>query len=382
MANRMEVRIPDGLPEWGKLNLAKLLIPVVVVAVVVLTAVSGYTYLEPGEVGVKVNMLGGGINKEDYGPGYYFLIPGMHKMYRLDPTVQVFQWGGKDRMDESLRPRALDEYITQFDISILYRIQPERAHRIVEEVGMEPGRISEFVKSKSKQALWDVLGNYRTEDFYNVVKREEARADAKRRLAEVLAPRSLELIDILIRDIEYDPKFEEILVQKQLLGQNKALNVEKAKLEKELEKTQSIERETSAKVKVIEEEKTQEVENIVAETDAKTKEIQADADLAAQKLLAEADRYRRTRTSEGELAKTQAKAKGEKAINEAYQGLGGQAYITRQMIDAIEFGDIEINTNQVNPFDVDQLLRMFGLDPGQLGETPPAGPGEAGKKDG
>ena len=31
------------------------------------------------------------------------------------------------------------------------------------------------------------------------------------------------------------------------------------------------------------------------------------------------------------------------------------------MIDNIRFGEIEINTNQTNPFDVNQMLRMLGV---------------------
>lgn len=341
-----------------------ILVSVLILAVAV--AATCLTKVRLHEVGVKVNVLKGGIAQEDYPPGYYFLLPGVEKMYRLDPTVQTFQWGGSDKMEEALRPRAKDEYITQFDITILYRVRPGEAHRLVEQVGLDPERIREFVKSKSKQALWDVLGRYRTEDFYNVVKREEARAQAKRQLAAMLARRNLELVDILIRDIQYDPKFEEILVKKQLLDQQRALNIEKAKLERELEKTQSIQRETEAKVRVIEEEKLQEVANIRAETDARVQEIQADAELTAQTLLAEAELYRRSRVAAGELLKTQAQAKGEKAVNEAYLGAGGALLIARQLIDALEFGDIEINTNKVNPFDVRELLRMLGLEPAQL----------------
>lgn len=322
------------------------------------------TKVRLNEVGVKVHMVGGaGIVAEDYGPGYYFLVPGVQKMYRLDPTVQTFQMGGADSMSNALKLIARDQYTTQFDITILYRIMPGKAHVLAQQVGMDSERIQNFLRSRTEQALWEVLGRLDTQLFYNVDKRESARMDAKTKLQSTLEPNSLELVDILIREIKYDPKFEERLVQKQLLDQNKALNVEKTRLEKELQKTESIQRETAAMVKVIDEERIQETATIVAETDAKIQEIEADADLTAQTLIAEAERYRRTKMSEGELAKTQAKAKGEKAINEAYQGVGGQAYITRQMIDAIEFGEIEVNTNKVNPFDVNQMLKMLGLDP-------------------
>ena len=339
----------------------------VILLLVVVGGAACLTKVRLNEVGVKVNLLGGsGIVKNDFPPGYYFVVPGMQKMYRLDPTVQTFQMGGSDRITDALKLSGKDQYTTRFDITILHRINPDHAHLLAQQIGIEPERIRNYVRSKSEQVLWDVLGRLNTQDFYNVEKRENARRTAAEKLQQILEPNHLQLVDILIREIAYDPKFEQVLVQKQLLDQNKALNVEKTRLEKELEKTQSIERETEAMVKVILEEKTQGVANTVAETDARINEIEADADLTSQKLLAEADQYRRTRISEGELAKTQAKAKGEKAINEAYQGMGGQAYITRQMIDAIEFGDIEVNTNLVNPFDVNQLLRMFGLDPDKL----------------
>lgn len=341
---------------------------VAVGALVLLILATCLTKVRLNEVGVKVHMVGGsGIDDEDYGPGYYFLVPGVHKMYRLDPTVQTYQMGGAGG-NQPLKLRARDQYTTQFDITILYRIMPGKAHVLAQQVGMETDRIERFVRSRADRALWDVLGRLDTQLFYNVDRRETAREDAKQKLATTLEPNSIELVDILIREIKYDPKFEERLVQKQLLDQNKALNVEKTRLEKELQITESIQRETAAMVKVIDEERIQEVATIVAETDAKIQEIEADADLTAQKLIAEADRHRRTKISEGELAMTQAKAKGEKAINEAYQGIGGQAYITRQMIDAIEFGEIEVNTNKVNPFDVNQILRMLGLDPKALNE--------------
>lgn len=340
-------------------------------AVMLVIGVTCFTKVRLNEIGIKVNQLKGGIAQEDFGPGYYFIIPGMHKMYRLDPTVQTFELGEKGDAP-AVELRAEDQYRTKFDITVLYRIKQEHAHKIAAEVGLTRDKIRRFVRKQADRVLWDALGRLQTEDSYDVAKREAARLAAKNALEAELAPKHLQLVDLLIRAIEYDPSFEEKLKEKQLLDQSKALNVEKAKLEQELQKTQSIERTTEAQVKVIAEERIQEIENIVATTDAKVKEINANAEFDAQKLIAEAERHMRTKTSEGELAKTQAKAKGEKAINEAYLGLGGQAYITRQMIDSIEFGDIEINTNRVNPFDVNQFLRMLGLDPEQAPAPAPA----------
>ena len=327
----------------------------------VLFFLSCLTKVRLDEVGIKVNNLGGGIVSEDYKPGTYFVLPGAQKMWTLDPTVQTYKMGGVDATIPSLQLVGKDQYTTRFDVSVLYRIKSGKAHEVARDVGMMQERIRNFVRSKADKVLWDSLGRLNTQDFYDVERREAARIAARTELGTELSPRNLEVIDILIRAIEYDRNLEHILVQKQLLDQNKALNVEKTLLEKELEKTQSIERETEAKVSVIAEEMVQEIANIVAKTDADVRQLEADADLKSQKLLAEADRYRRTKQSDGELAKTQAQAKGDKAINQAYLGGGGQAFITKKMIEGITFGEIEVNTNKVNPFDVDQLLEMLGL---------------------
>lgn len=346
-------------------GMSKLLILVGgVVLIVLLACAMCLSKVRLNEIGVKVNQISGqGIAKSDYGPGYYFVVPGMHKMYRLDPTVQTLQMGGDGADDPALQLMDEDQYTTKIDITIAYRIRRGEAHKIAKQIGLTNDLIRVFVRGEVKKALWDELARLKTEDFYNIERREEARVRTRDSLGQRLKANHLEVVDVLIRSIVFDPRFEAKLVQKQLLDQNKALNVEKTRLERELQKTQAIERETDAKVKVIVEERTQETANIVAQTDASINEINANAEFEAQKMLAEADRHRRQQESEGELARTQAKAKGEKAINEAYLGLGGQAYITRQMIESLEFGEIEINTNRVNPFDVDQLLEMLGYRP-------------------
>lgn len=314
------------------------------------------------KIGVKVNSLGEGTVQEDLPPGYYFILPGTQRLYLYDPTVQTFNMGGSDAMQDSLKLTGKDQYETKFDITVVFRIPEGKAHMVADTIGPDRTKMLDVVRSKADAALWDALGRLNTQEFYDVDKRETARAGAKDKLQDSLSEVHLELVDILFRAITYDPNLEKILVQKQLFDQRRALNVEKTKLEAELEKTQSIERETEALTRVIEEERIQEIANIEAETDAQINQIEADAAFEAEKLIALAEKHRRTKISEGELSRTQAKAKGEKAINEAYLGTGGQAYITRLMIDSMEFGEIEVNTNQMNPFDVNQLLGMLGLD--------------------
>ena len=320
-----------------------------------------FTKIALNEVGVKVSNFGSGTQQRDYEPGYHFTLPGVHRMYRLDPTVQALHMiKGSD--PGALEVTGIDQYKTRFDITVLYRIEPGKAHLVSKAVGVTQDRIASRLESKANKSILEALGALKTQDIYNVELREKARQAAKDALAKELEPVHIQLVDILVRAIEYDRNLEELLVEKQLFDQGRALTEVKRQLEGELQKTEAISRETDARVQVINEEMKQEVETIVAETDARIHRIEADADLEVEKLLAEADRERRERRSAGELARTEAKAKGEKAINEAYLGLGGQAYITRQMVENLDFGEIEVNTNVINPFDVSQFLAMLGLE--------------------
>ncbi|MCA9321357.1 MAG: SPFH domain-containing protein [Planctomycetes bacterium] len=332
--------------------------------IVLLLAVFKLTFVKVrlDQVGVKVNNVSG-IIPGDLPPGYYFVLPGLHRIHLMDPTVQAFHMSESSNADaKSLRLVGKDQYLTRFEITILYRIAEGKAHRIAQEIGTDANKAREVLRSKADKVLWDELGKLDTQEFYDVVKREAAREDVKKELAVELEPLNLELVDVLIRSIEYDPNLEAILVKKQLIDQNREFTIEKAKLEGELEKTQAIEQQTSVMVRIINEKKIQEIANIEAETDSKVRQIEADAQLKAQTMVAEADRHRRTKISEGELAKTEAQAKGDRAMNDAYRATGGDAYITRLMIDSLEFGEIEVNTNKVNPFDVEQLLGMLGME--------------------
>jgi len=172
----------------------------------------------------------------------------------------------------------------------------------------------------------------------------------------------LEVADVLIRDITYDQAFENLLLQKQKLDQEKLLFDSQRKLADEKKKTELIERETNNMAIRIEQEKQTAIVTLIAAADAAIAKMEADARRDAETLVAQAQSTARKKIAEGDLAKVRARAEGEKAINAAYQEPGGELYIAKQIVQNLQFGEIEINTNQTNPFDVAQMLRMIGVD--------------------
>lgn len=319
------------------------------------------------QVGVKTLQLEREVVQKDYEAGYIFCVPGIHRLDLMDRTLQFFHIAEDGDTGKPLHLRSSDQYVTQVDVTVVYRLQPGEAHKALVLHG--PGEaFKRKLRSYAEKYIWQELGNLQTEEFYDPAKREEGSKRAMKRMNADLVDQHLVVTDVLIRNVKYDPSFERKLLDKQLLDQQQQLQGSKAKLEGEKEKTELIHKDTEAKVIAIQEELVAQVNERTAVTRAQIAQIEADAAFYAKKLLAEADNYQRTKAAEGELLKTQAEAKGEKALNAAYAQQGGELYLVKQMVENIELGNIEINTNQVNPFDVWQMLDMLGLDASKFEE--------------
>ncbi len=314
------------------------------------------------KVGVKIRLLGGeGTVKEDYPPGYVFRIPGIHRLELMDPTLQFHEISKNGDTKKSLLLRGSDQYETQVDVTVVYHLKKGEAHKALDKHG--PGELfKRSLQSFVEKNIWDELSKLDTEDFYNPKKREDGAKNAMNRMNEDLTAQHLEVVEVLIRNVEYDKSFEAKLLDKQILDQTQELEVSKAKLETEKEKTELIGKETDAMVAAIGEEMTAEINLLTAQAEADIAKIKADADLHAQTALAKAEQDKRQNIAQGEFLKTQAEAIGEKKVTEAYLGFGGSLYLAKQMVENIEMGEIEVNTNQVNPFDVEQMLKMLGVD--------------------
>lgn len=334
---------------------------VVLIVIIVLAGLWRFCNTKVGidQVGVRTNNISGKIDQEDMRPGFRLTIPGVHRLDILDPTWQFFKMEGSN----ALELVGADQYKTTMEVTIVYRIIPGEAHSVIVPMGDGSG-FKRKMEVYSEKPVWEVLAKLNTSDFYNSEKRMQQADLVVVTLNELLEKENwpLEVAAVLIRNITFDPNFEARLLEKQLLDQEKLLNVAQENYENELKVTQLIERDTQYKVLAINQEQERTILNVQAGAQAEIDKLTADARLEAETALAEANRYMRQKQAEGELLKTEAQAEGDKAINEAYQGFGGQMYLVKKMIENIEIGDIEINTNKTNPFDVEQMLKMLGAE--------------------
>ena len=308
-------------------------------------------------IAVRTKLTSSGIEPVDLKPGFVLSIPGLHAVKLWDPT-----WSNSY---QTLQVRGSDQYTTSVDISVLYRIKPGECH-VVAQHFVDYNHIEQLAKSTLSKFANEILAQMSTEDFYNSKIRIQKAGETSDAMAKQLAPYGIEVRQVLLRNIVYDPKFEGQLLQKQLAGQHKSLEMalsQKATAETE---TTLITRRAEAEVKSIEENKTQEIENRKADTDRKIAKTLQDARVKAATRMATAESEKRQNLAQADLLKANAAAAGTELMSKVYAKPGAVYYFARKALEGMKLGDIELNSNSFNPLDIERLLKAVGIDPAAI----------------
>ncbi len=315
------------------------------------------------KVGVVIDTFGGGVQERDREAGFHWIWPMFQTLVLWDPSAQVIHLEQGDGTDSRVHIRGKDQYTTHLDMTVVFRIKRNAEGKtsawfVAKKLGsIEKAR--EIALRNANKVIWEVMSELATEEFYDTDKRHAHAETAWEKLNKALQEEGLEIVDILVRKIDYDPSFEARLLEKQLLEQDQLLQTSLAKAEKEKQVTEKIQKETEATVKRIAQERDRDVKVILAEKEKKLRQIEGDTQLYTTKIDAEARLELKRKTADGNLLVDRARAKGEEAINKAYQQSGGEYLLGRRILEGIEFGTIEINTNLWNPFDIQDTLRKI-----------------------
>jgi len=328
----------------------------------------GYQKVPLDRMGVVTDNFGSGVQQEDREPGYIFILPGFQTLSLWDPTVQVIHLEKSDRSDTRVHIRGKDQYTTHLDMTVVYRIRRNEMGKTMAWAAAKKlgsmAKLHEIAIRNSNKVIWEVMSDLNTEEFYGTAKRTEHSERAHQVLNGALKEEGLEVLDVMVRKIDYDANFESRLLEKQLLEQDQLLQASLARAEKEKQVTEKIQKETEAAVKRISEERDKDVKTILAEKDKTLRQIEGDTSRYTVEVTSGAQRYLKEKTAEGNLLVDRARAKGEEAINLAYLQAGGEFLLGKKIIESVDFGEIEINTNLWNPFDVQEtLLKILGTAP-------------------
>ena len=191
----------------------------------------------PHEVGVVTRNVGvgnkGGVIPADYGPGWHFNIPVVHHWTILPSRIRRVELTKDPRRRSKLGGEALlvqssDGDRVMLDIDIFFRILQASAHKLVQDSGAGDGHVR-VLKALATDRLRAVFGKMQTEQFYDPKARHEKSREALTELLAALKPRFVEVVDIKVLDIEFEPKYERKIKDKKLADQKGELKKAQAR---------------------------------------------------------------------------------------------------------------------------------------------------------
>ncbi|MBC2605487.1 SPFH domain-containing protein [Pelagicoccus albus] len=372
------------------MKLIKIISILTILSVLAVFLIAG-TFLKriaPGEVGVRTqqyDLIGKkGVVEIDYGPGYHRNLPLLDTWNVFDSTVQTTEFTTVEERRQAskiysflssstqrylgsapsvgpgqIELKSKDGYTVRLDITVKYRIKPGRAYDMYRKFNSE-ARYKGIVGDQVQNTIRKVFGTMLTEEFYNPEVRRNKTEESFELLAADLDRNYIELVQILIRDIGFDPSYERKILDKKLADQDVELNKSRALAEERKGETNRIVAETEAKVQVISQELRAAQLTIKADTDKEIAQINADARLTAAKLNADADLYAAGLEAKGKLLEREATAEGERLKAVALNTPGGANLVAHDLIKELRVGNVAVSTRDIDFLDVESVIKRVG----------------------
>jgi len=299
------------------------------------------------EVGVKFNKVTHSTEIADPGATYFFA-PFVNDWTTYDTSTQNLVMTAKvtqgDRKEkDDLRFKTRDGNDIETDVTIRWRIDPTRAASIWQEVAPTTEALKErLVRPQSRSYVRDVLNRLDSEEFYNPDLRFGAATDATTLLANHMKPYGVVVEQVILGDFSFKPEYQK------LINNRKEAEKQAEKLEAEILATQEGNK-----------------ANLQAKVAEFTQQLtRAQGDFEQAKRAADAYVVRRQQESQATLAEKTAIATGLRKERAALNGSAGDAYVSLQLIDALQKKEIRQipklpNGNVI--IDGNKLLEQLGV---------------------
>jgi regulator of protease activity HflC (stomatin/prohibitin superfamily) len=309
----------------------------------------------PTEVGVRTvkwSPLGNrGVEEKVYAPGStYFFVPFLNDWHTFDTRLQnlemtAVETRGDRRGRDDLMFKTIDGNDISLDVIISYRIDPEQAPYILQDVAADDEELKDnIVRTVARSKPRDIFGELKTEDFYTAQSRTEKSEEAVTVLNEILKDYGIIVERVGTRDYRFNPAYQEAIEEKKVADQQ----AEKYKSE-----TLAAKEEYLMKVE---------------EAKGDIEKIKAEADGEYERAVIEADAYYEQQASFAKAIEAEglAEAEGIMKMNEALSGSGGAAMVKLKIAEAlmnkriillpIGGGGLDVRSTDIN-----SLLQLYGL---------------------
>ncbi len=325
--------------------------------------------IKVGQVGVRIqqyNFLGKkGTVEKDFGPGWHRDLGPIDNWVVYDSTVHTLEMTkepsqGSRRGQDDVKVQSIDGNTLSLDVTVKYRIAPDKAHNLPKDTGVGT-EYKNLVRTKAESLCMEHFGQMRTEDFYDPAAKRNASNKIKTELKISLAKNYIEVIDVLIRDVEFDKRYEQEIRRKKLADQEVELNKSMAAAEGMRGKTQVIEAETIKLVNIIIKEKDAKLISMQAETDLEIAKIKASAEKYVTEKRADADLIVAEKEADGERQVRTAEAKGEELRNAALLGSGGSTIVALEAARNLRIKEATISTLEIDLLDINGMVEKLGM---------------------
>src|SRR3989304_6809534 len=166
------------------------------------------------QVGVRTRIWGvtRGIVHKDYGPGWHRAVSGIDQWDLYDSTVQTLELAkepshmGHDERKEAA-VRTADDYDVSVDMVVKYQIKKEEAWKLRQNIGGGE-RDKVIVENETRDIARSIFGKMVERELYNPEEKRKRAEECKILLTERLIPRHVNVIDVLILEMRFDPQLE------------------------------------------------------------------------------------------------------------------------------------------------------------------------------
>jgi regulator of protease activity HflC (stomatin/prohibitin superfamily) len=337
-------------PTFG-LKGAILTVACIIAAIFVFGIFFCVTKVPANRFAVRTRLTGSGLEKKDYPPGYVVCIPGFHNVALWDTT-----WSN---LKVQLPIRASDQYTTTVDVSVLWRVAIGKCYIAAGKYRNEE-HAEQLVRQTLSKHANEILATLKTEDFYSSDKRIAMSKQTEAAMRAALSEDGLEITNLLLRNIVFDPKFEAQLLAKQLAGQQKDLSTAKGLMATAQTQTQLIQQSAQNAVKTINAEKEQEIQNLSAAMARDINNIAQDAAKKANEIVSKAKSDRRQKEAQAQYLKASAQALATNLLAKAYEQPGAPMYFATKAIESMKIDTIEINSSSFNPLETARMMEALG----------------------
>lgn len=322
------------------------LIALLTLSTLALTACTPHT-TQATEVGVRFNKITRSTEISEAGATYFFT-PIINDWTTFDTSTQNLIMSRKadagDRKEkDDLRFKTRDGNDIETDVTVRWRIDPSRAAEIWRANAPTTLALKErVVRPQARAYVRDVLNRLDSEEYYNPDLRFAAASDATKVLAGALKPYGIVVEQVILGDFSFKPDYQN-LINKRKEGEKQAEKLE-AQILATLESNKAI------------------VQQRIAElTELLTR---SQGELEQAKRTADAYLGRKQQEAQATLTEKNAAAQGMRKERAALNGSAGDAYVSLQLIEALQKKEIRQIPKMPNGnviIDGNKLLQQLGV---------------------